>query len=156
ERVVLRRVQDLEERRCRVALIADAELVDLIQQEDRVLRARLAQPLDDPARHRTDVGATVATDVRLVTRAAERDAHVLAPQRTGDRLRDRRLPHTRGADEEQDRTTADRTGLRLRRAGIDGRPGLGVGPDLRGTGLARLGLRNTGLVCAGLGSLRLR
>ena len=78
EGVVLRRVEHLEQRRRRVALEAVAELVDLVQQEDRVLGARLLHPLDDAARERADVGAPVPADVRLVPRAAQGHADVLA------------------------------------------------------------------------------
>ena len=42
EGVVLRRVEHLEQRRRRVALERHAELVDLVEQEDRVLGAGLA------------------------------------------------------------------------------------------------------------------
>src|SRR5262249_33933002 len=102
ERVVLRGVEDLEQRRRRIALVRDAELVDLVEQEDGVLRTRLLHALDDAARQRADVGAPVAADVRLVTRAAERDPHVLAAHRPRDRLRDRGLADARRAGEEQD------------------------------------------------------
>ena len=81
EGVVLRRVEHLEQRRRRVALVRDAELVHLVEEEDGVRRAGLLHPLDDAARHGADVGAPVAADVGLVAHAAERDAHVLAPHR---------------------------------------------------------------------------
>src|SRR5207249_12267372 len=76
---------------------------DLVAQEDGVLRARLLHPLDDAPRHRAHVGAPVAADVRLVTGAAERNPHIGPAHRTGDRLRDRRLPDAGWADEQQDR-----------------------------------------------------
>ena len=78
ERVVLRRVEHLEQRGRRVALEAVAELVDLVQQEDGVLGARLLDALDDAARERADVGAPVPADVRLVPGAAQGHPHVLA------------------------------------------------------------------------------
>src|SRR5690606_38808552 len=49
-----------------------------------------------------DVGAPVAADVGLVARAAEADAHILAAERLGDRLRDARLAHARRSGEQQD------------------------------------------------------
>ena len=100
-----------------IALERRAELVDLVEQEDRVLGARLLHALDDAARHRADVGAAVAADVGLVARAAERDAHVLAPERARDRLGDRRLADARRADEQQDRPLRHRARLRLLRVG---------------------------------------
>ena len=50
ERVVLRGVEDLEQRARRIALERDAELVDLVEQEHRVLGARLLHALEDAAR----------------------------------------------------------------------------------------------------------
>ena len=109
KRVVLRRVEHLEQRARRIALERDAELVDLVEQEDRVLGAGLLHPLDDAAGHGADVGAPVAADVGLVARAAERDADVLAPHRAGDRLGDRRLADARRTDEQQDRPARRRS-----------------------------------------------
>src|SRR5690606_17548617 len=88
---VLRRVEDLEQRRGGVALEGRAQLVHLVEQEHRVLGARLADALDDAARHGADVRAAVAADVGLVARAAKTYADVLAAQRLGDGLRDARL-----------------------------------------------------------------
>ncbi len=102
EAVVLRRVEDLEERRRRVPLHGDAELVDFVEEEDRVLRPGLPHPLDDPPRHRADVGPPVATDVGLVARSAERDPHVLAAEGARDRLRDRGLSDAGRTGEKED------------------------------------------------------
>ena len=81
EGVVLLRVEHLEQRRRRVAAEVGAELVDLVEHEDRVLRLGAAQALDDLAGQRADVGAAMAADLGLVAHAAERDAHELAPER---------------------------------------------------------------------------
>src|SRR5262249_16310244 len=48
--------------------------------------------------------APVAADLRLVAHAADRDARELAPERARDRLPERCLADTRGADEAEDRT----------------------------------------------------
>ena len=101
ERVVLGRIEHLEQRARGVALEADPQLVHFVEQEHRILRAGLLHPLDDAARHRADVGAAVAADVGFVARAAERRAYVFAPQRPRDRLGDRRLAHARRSDEQQ-------------------------------------------------------
>ena len=103
ERVVLRRVEHLEQRRRRIALEAGADLVDLVEHEHRVHRARLLQRLHDAAGHRADVGAAMAADLRLVAHAAERDAHELAVHRARDRLAERRLADAGRADEAEDR-----------------------------------------------------
>ena len=76
--VVLLGVEHLEQRRRRVAAEVGRHLVDLVEQEDRVVRARLLQRLDDLAGQRADVRAAVAADLRLVAHAAERQAHELA------------------------------------------------------------------------------
>ena len=122
EAVVLGRIEDLEQRARRIPLIGDAELVDLVEQEHRVLGARLLHALEDAPRHRADVGAPVAADVGLVARAAQGDADVLAAHRPGDRLRDRGLAHAGRAGEQQDAAAGSgrlallllhRAGLRL-------------------------------------------
>ena len=91
ERVVLFRIEHLEQRRRGVAAEVVAELVDLIEDEDRVLRFGPSQALDNLAGERTDVGAAMATNLRLVADAAERDAHKLASERLRDRARERGL-----------------------------------------------------------------
>jgi hypothetical protein len=79
ELVVLRGVQHLQQRAGRIALVADAQLVHLVQQDHRVAALGLLQRLHDAPRHGAHVGAPVPADVRLVAHAAQRDAHVLAP-----------------------------------------------------------------------------
>lgn len=84
ERVVLRRVEHLQQRRRRIASVVRTHLVDLVQQHNRIHRTRLTDRAHDATRERTDVGATVTADLGLVAHAAERDAHELAVQRTSD------------------------------------------------------------------------
>ena len=100
---VLRGVQHFQQRRTGVALEAAAQLVHLVEQHHRVLGARTSKPLDDPPRHRADVGAAVTANVGLVARAAQRDSHVLAAQALGDALRDRSLTYAGRPGEHQDR-----------------------------------------------------
>ena len=102
ERVVLGRIQDLEQRGRRIALEGHAQLVHFIEEEDGVLGSRLLHALDDATRHRAHVSAPVAADVGLVPGAAQGDADVGTAQGPGDRLGDRRLAHARGAQEQQD------------------------------------------------------
>ena len=83
ERVVLRRVEHLEQRRRRVAAPVGADLVDLVEQDHRVHRPGVAQGADEPARQRADVGAPVAADLGLVADAAERHADELAVRARG-------------------------------------------------------------------------
>src|SRR5208282_744308 len=78
-------------------------LVDLVQQEERVRRLRLAHRLDDLAGHRANVRATVAADLCLVAHAAERHADELATGRLRDRLAERSLADAGRPDEAEDR-----------------------------------------------------
>ena len=91
ERVVLRRVEHLEQRRRRIAAPVGAELVDLVEQEDRVHGAGLLDRPGDAAGQGADVGAAVAADLGLVAHAAEGDPHERAAQGAADRLAERRL-----------------------------------------------------------------
>ena len=84
EGVVLLRIEHLEERRRRIAAEVAAELVDLVEHEDRVVRPGLLQALDDPARKGADVGPAVAADLGFVLHAAEGDADELAAQGARD------------------------------------------------------------------------
>ncbi len=102
ERVVLRRVEHLEQGRARVAAPVGADLVDLVQHDHRVHRPGVAQGADEPARQRADVRAPVAADLGLVAHAAERHAHELAPRGTGDRLADGGLARAGRPDQRED------------------------------------------------------
>ena len=103
ERVVLRRIEHLEQRCRGIALERDAQLVDLIEQEDRILGARLLHALNDPAGHGAHIRPAMPTDVGLVARSTEGNADVGPAHGARDRLRDRRLSDTRRADEQQSR-----------------------------------------------------
>ena len=89
EGVVLLRVEDLEQGRARVAPEVHADLVDLVEHEDRVVRAGRLDVLDDPAGQGADVGPAVAADLRLVVDAAEAHPDELAAHRPGDALAER-------------------------------------------------------------------
>ena len=103
EGVVLLGVEDLEERRGRIAPEVHRHLVDLVEEEHGVHRPRLLHELDDLAGERADVRAPVAADLGLVAHAAEREAHELAVERLRDALRERRLADAGRAREAQDR-----------------------------------------------------
>ena len=88
---ILLRVQHLQQRRGRVALVVAAQFVDLVQQHQRVHAARLFERGHDAAGHRADVSLAVAADVRLVAHAAQAHAHIFAAHRLGDGARNRSL-----------------------------------------------------------------
>src|SRR4029077_14523810 len=92
-----------EQGRAGVAAPVGADLVDLVEEDDRVHRARVAERADQAARERADVRAPVTADLGLVADAAERHADELAAHRAGDGLADRGPAGARRADEGQDR-----------------------------------------------------
>ena len=101
---VLLGIEHLEQRRRRVAAPIGAELVDLVEQKQRVRRLRLFHALQNLARHRPDIGAPVAANLGLVPHPAQRHAHKVAAGGAGDRFAERGLADARGADQAQDRT----------------------------------------------------
>src|SRR6266702_3266507 len=111
ERVVLRRVEHLEQGRRRVAPPVGADLVDLVQKEHRVHGPGLLDGPDDAAGLGADVGAPVPADLRLVADAAERDAHELAAHGPSHRLAQRGLADARRADQRDDGAGAAAGGL---------------------------------------------
>ena len=108
ERVVLRRVEHFEQGGGRVAPVVRTDLVDLVEDDDRVHGPGLAQGTDQTARLGPDIGATVTPDLGLVTHPAERDADELAPECVGHRFPEGRLADARRPHQSQDgaRTTA--------------------------------------------------
>ena len=101
EGVVLRRVEHLEQRRGGVTPVVAAELVDLVEQHDRVHRPRFTHRPHDASREGADIGAAVAADLGLVAHSAERHTDELAPQRPGDGLAERGLADPRRPDERE-------------------------------------------------------
>ncbi len=104
ERAVLLGVEDLEEGARRVSRIGDGKFVDLVEDEDRVLRPCSLHALHDPSGQRPDVGPPVPSDLRLVFDAAEADPDVLPPEGVCDALPEACLAGAGRACEEEDRT----------------------------------------------------
>ena len=109
ERAVLFGIEDLQQRRGRIAAEIGAQLVDFIEHEDRIARSRAADVLDDLARKRADVGSPMAADLRLVAHAAQRNADELPPHGVGDRSAERRLADARRTDKAKDGRLARRS-----------------------------------------------
>ena len=87
ERVVLRGVEDLEQRRRGIATEATGlQLVDLVDEQHRVHRARVGQRTDDATGPRSDVGTPVTTDLCFVAHTTDGDTHERTAERTRDRL----------------------------------------------------------------------
>ena len=100
---VLRRVEHLEHRAGGVAAEVGAHLVDLVDHEDGVPGAGVAEGADDRPGQGADVGAAVAADLGLVADAADGDALELAAERPGDRAAEAGLADAGRADEAEDR-----------------------------------------------------
>ena len=84
--MVLLGIKHFKERRGGIATEILPHLVDFIEQKERVADTDLGQAGENLARHRADVGATVAADLGLVPYAAQRHAHKLAIRCLGNRL----------------------------------------------------------------------
>ena len=102
EGVVVCRVQDLHQRGGGIAPPVAVELVELVQEHDRVVDAGLGEAVDDAPGHRANVGAAMPSDLGLVAHAAERHAHERSAERIGDALRDAALAGAGRAGETQD------------------------------------------------------
>src|SRR4029453_14556590 len=103
EGAVLLRIEDLEQGRRRVAPEVHPDLVDLVEHEDRVVRAGRLDVLYGPAGPPPYVGPPVAADLRLVVDAAEAHPDELAAHGPRDRLAKRRLADAGRPDEREDR-----------------------------------------------------
>mmetsp|Transcript_65080 Transcript_65080/g.152327 ORF Transcript_65080/g.152327 Transcript_65080/m.152327 type:complete len:412 (-) Transcript_65080:1501-2736(-) len=102
EGIVLRRVQQLEQRARGVSLVAASDLVHLVNQDQGVCGLRLFQALDHLSWHGTDIGSPMALDFRHIVEAAHREAVKLSSECLGNGLPNRRLADTRGAHEAED------------------------------------------------------
>src|SRR5437762_1977484 len=103
---VLRRVEHLEQSRRGVALKTGVELIDLIEHEHGISRARLADSLNDISRQRADVSAPMAADIRLIVHAAQALADKFTVHRASDTLAERSFADARRSDETQNRALA--------------------------------------------------
>ena len=71
ERVVLFRVEHFQHGRARVAMAIAAQLINLIQNDDRIRCFRFDQALDDTSRHGTDVRLAVTADFGFIVHATQ-------------------------------------------------------------------------------------
>ena len=111
---VVRRVEDFHESRRRVAAPVAVELVDLVEQHDRVVHSGFGEALQDAPGHRPDVGTAMPTDLGLIAHPAEGDTREGPAQGVGDRLGHAALAGAGWAGEAQD-------GSRMVGAAADGR-----------------------------------
>ena len=103
KRVILRRIEHLQQRGRRIATPVGADLVDLVEHDDGIHRPGIAQRANQPAGQRADIGPAMAADFGLVADAAERHPDELPAGGAGDRLADRRLASARRANQRENR-----------------------------------------------------
>ena len=85
ERVVLFRIEELEQRTLGISVVSlSRNLVDLVEHEERVVAFRLNDALHDASAHGGDVSSAVSANFALVMQTAERDTHIFASQTFGD------------------------------------------------------------------------
>ncbi len=103
---VLLRIKHLQKCRRGVSLVVAADLVDLVEQHQRIGYARLFQAVCDPPRHCPDIRLAVSPDLRLVTHAAQTDPDIFFVQCLRDRFGDGRLARSRRSHQTHDRHLA--------------------------------------------------
>ncbi len=101
KRIILLRVQHLEEGRGRVAPEVGADLVHFIQYKDGVVGTNPAHALDDAAGESPHVGAAVPPDLGFVPHTPQGQAYELAPQGPGNGAPQGGLAGTRRPHEAQ-------------------------------------------------------
>ena len=79
ECVILRRIENLQQRRGRIAAKITPHLIDLVQHEDRIVDAGPADGLNDAAGECPDIGTTMAAQFGFVMDAAETESFELRP-----------------------------------------------------------------------------
>ncbi|OQB89776.1 MAG: hypothetical protein BWX84_02267 [Verrucomicrobia bacterium ADurb.Bin118] len=101
--MVLRRIEHLQQGRRGIAPEIGADLVEFIQQDDRVAAFDPAEGLDDPPGQRADISPPVPADFRLVAHAAQGDAGKLAAEGIRHALAEGSLARARRAYQTEDR-----------------------------------------------------
>ena len=101
--LVLFRIEYLQQSRGRVAPESDTQLIDLVEDEDRVERPCPLHRLDDPSRQRTDIRTAVTAHFGLIAHAAKGNTHELPAKGFSDRFSQGGLSRPRRPDETQDR-----------------------------------------------------
>ena len=95
ECIVLLRIQHLKQRRSGIALEIIRYLVDLVKDKHRVWGSSLLKVLNDTSGHRTNVGTTMATYLRLIMKTAQRNSDILTVQSFCNRFSQRSLTNSR-------------------------------------------------------------
>ena len=81
---ILLGIQDFQQGRRRISPTIGTDLIEFIEQDDRIPRLGLAQRLDDASGHGSDVGPAMATNFRFVPNAAQGNSGKGSLQGPGD------------------------------------------------------------------------
>ncbi len=100
---VLLRVEHLEKSRSRVPLMITANLVNLVEDNDRIGGLALQKRRNYAAGECPEIGAPVSANLRLIMQTAERHARILAPRRLGHAPSERGLADPRRTVQAEDR-----------------------------------------------------
>src|SRR5690606_36752785 len=108
EAAVFRGVQYFQQSRGGIDLDTTAELIDFVEHQDAIPRARLVDRLNDIAGQGADIGPPMAPYFGLVMHAAQADVGKLASWRPGYALAQRSIADARRAGKTQVGTLACR------------------------------------------------
>ena len=103
--MVLFGVEEFEEGICWIATEVGTELINLIKHEDRIEARSIFHTLDDPPGHRSNIGAAMSPNLRLITDTSQAYPYKGASHRLGNTLTEARLTNPGWADEAEDRDT---------------------------------------------------
>ena len=103
EGLVLYGIQHLQHGAGRVTPKIAGHLIDLIQQEDGVLRTRLLDMVQNRARDGADIGAAVSADLRLIPSPAQAPPAEFTAHGMCNGARNAGFSRTRRADKAEDR-----------------------------------------------------
>ena len=99
ERIVLLRIQYLQQGSRRIAAKINPHLIHFIQQDHWIDRPCTFHRLNNLARHCSYVCSTMSSNFRLIPHTAQGNAHELASQRPCNGLCQRRFTNARRTDE---------------------------------------------------------
>ena len=102
EHVVLFRIEHFQERRAWVAAKIGAELIDFVEQQNWIHRARFLHHLNDLTGQRANIGAAMPSNFGFVTDASQAEPHELSARSPGDRFTQAGLADSRRTNETED------------------------------------------------------
>ena len=97
--MILLGIQNLQQRSTGVTPVVGTHLVDFVQKQHGIAAACLSHGGHNPAGHGTHIGLPVATDIRLVMDAAQRDPCHFPVQALGNGIGNRGFTHAGRADQ---------------------------------------------------------